>query len=74
VQEVPEEVPVAGVHDRFGQVGEVEEEEIPGPAELARVVQSLRQLARVGRVEIASRSTTSGWFIAVAQAMLPPQS
>ena len=24
--------------------------------------------------DVASRSTTSGWFIAVAQAMLPPQS
>src|SRR5580658_3419749 len=51
VEEVPEEVPVVGVHDGFGQVREVEEEEVPGPAELARVVQSLRQLPRVGRVE-----------------------
>ena len=51
MQEVPEEVPVVGVHDRFGQVGEVEEEEVPGLAELPGVVQSLRQLARVGRVQ-----------------------
>jgi hypothetical protein len=29
----------------------VEEEEVPGFAELARVVQALRELARVGRVE-----------------------
>ena len=50
-QEVPEEMPVVGVHDGFGQVGEVEEEEVPGLAELARVVQSLRELPRVGRVE-----------------------
>jgi hypothetical protein len=44
-------MPVVGVHDGFGQLGEVEEEEVPGLAELARVVQSLRQLPRVGRVE-----------------------
>ena len=50
-QEVPEEMPAVGVHDGFGQVGEVEEEEVPGLAELARVVQSLRELPRVGRVE-----------------------
>ena len=41
-QEVPEEVPAVGVHDAFGQLGEVEEEEVPGLAELAGVVQSLR--------------------------------
>ena len=51
MQEVPEEVPVVGVHDGFGQVREVEEEEIPGPAELAGVVESLRELPRMGRVE-----------------------
>ena len=53
VQEVPEEVPVVGMHDGFGQVrqGEEEEEEVPGLAELVRVVQSLRELPRVGRVE-----------------------
>jgi len=42
VQELPEEMPPVGVHDGFGQLREVEEEEIPGLAELARVVQSLR--------------------------------
>jgi len=51
VQKVPEEVPVVGVHDGFGQVREGEEEEVPGPAELVRVVQSLRELPRMGRVE-----------------------
>ena len=51
MQEVAEEVPVVGVHDGFGQVGEVEEEEVPGLAELAGVVQSLGELPRVGRVE-----------------------
>ena len=50
-QEVAEEVPVIRRHDAFGQVGEVEEEEVPGLAELAGVVQSLRELPRVGRVE-----------------------
>jgi len=39
------------LHDGFWQVREVEEEEVPGPAELGRVVQSLRELPRVGRVE-----------------------
>ena len=51
LQEVPEEMPVVGVHDAFGQLREVEEEEVPGLAELARVVQSLRELPRMGRVE-----------------------
>jgi hypothetical protein len=37
---VPEEVPVVRVRDGLGQVREVEEE-VPGLAELARVVQSL---------------------------------
>src|SRR5271167_1639243 len=44
-------MPVVRVHHGFGQVGEVEEEEVPGLAELAGVVQSLRELPRVGRVE-----------------------
>ena len=52
MQEVPEEMPAASVHDRFGQVEEEEEEEeVPGLAELPGVVQSLRQLARVRRVQ-----------------------
>ena len=42
VQEVPEEPPVVGVHDAFGQLREVKEEEVPGLAELSRVMQSLR--------------------------------
>ena len=44
-------MPAVGVHDGLGQVREVKEEEVPGLAELARVVQSLRQLPRMGRVE-----------------------
>jgi hypothetical protein len=50
-QEVAEEVPVVGVHDGFGQLGEVEEEDVPGLAELARVVQSPQELPRMGHVE-----------------------
>jgi hypothetical protein len=49
--EVPEEVPVVGVHNGFGQLRESEEEEEPGPAELVRVVQTLRELPRMGCVE-----------------------
>jgi hypothetical protein len=41
-QEVPEEMPAVGVHDDFGQLWEVEEEEVPRLPQLARVVQSLR--------------------------------
>jgi hypothetical protein len=70
VQEVPEEVPVVGVHDGLGQVREVEEEEVPGLAELARVVQPLRELPRVGGVEDGQPVHHLG----VAQATLPPQS
>src|SRR5215211_3975731 len=51
IQKVPEEMPVVGVHDAFGQLREGEEEEGPGLPELARVVQSLRELTRMGRVE-----------------------
>ena len=74
MDEVPEEVPVVGVHDGFGQLREVKEEEVPGLAKLARVVQSLQKLSRMAALRMASRSTTSGWFIAVAQAAVPPQS
>jgi hypothetical protein len=31
---MPEEVPVVGLHDMFRQVGEIEEEEVSGFAEL----------------------------------------
>src|SRR5262245_39560277 len=44
-------MPVVGVHDGFGQFRKVEEEEAPGLAELAWVVQSLRELPRMCRVE-----------------------
>src|SRR5580704_8698395 len=44
-------MPVVGAHDGLGQVREIEEEEVPGLPELARVVQSLRELARMGRIE-----------------------
>jgi len=71
VQKVPEEVPAVGVRDAFGQLRE-SKEEVPGPAELVRVVQSLRQLPGWAALRMASRSTTSGWFIAVAQATVPP--
>src|SRR5215469_3016473 len=37
-QEVPEEAPVVGVHDGFGQFREIKEGEVPGPAELAWVM------------------------------------
>jgi hypothetical protein len=74
VQKVPEEMPVVGVDHAFGHFGKVEEEEVPGLAELARVVQPLGQLAGMGRVEDGEASTTSGWCIAVAQATVPPQS
>ena len=49
-QEVSEEMPAVGVNHDLRQL-RGREEEIPRPAELARVVQSLRQLPRVGRVE-----------------------
>ena len=50
-QEVLEEAPMVGAHDGFGQLREVEEKEIPGLAELPGVVQPLRQLPRMGRVQ-----------------------
>ena len=51
VQEVPEEMPLVGVHDAFRDLREVKEEKVPGLAELAGVVQSLQKLPRMGRVE-----------------------
>ena len=51
MQEVPEEVPVPGVHDVLGQSRNREEEEVPGLPELARVVQALLELPRVGCVQ-----------------------
>jgi len=62
------------MHDGFGQVREGEEEEVPGLAELVWVVQSLRELPRVGRVEDGQPVHDLGWIIAVAQAAVPPQS
>ena len=44
-------MPAVSVHHGLGQLREAEEEEVPGLAELARVVESLRELPRVGRVE-----------------------
>jgi hypothetical protein len=51
MQEVSEEVPVSGMHDLLGQSRYRKEEEIPGLPELARVVQSLLEPPRMGRVE-----------------------
>jgi hypothetical protein len=51
LQEVPEEVPVSGVHHVLGQSRCREEEEVPGLPELVRVVQSLREPPRMSRVE-----------------------
>src|SRR6185312_8140526 len=51
MQEVPEEVPVPGGHHVLGQSRYREEEEVPRLPELARVVQSLREPPRMGRVE-----------------------
>ena len=52
-QEVPEEVPVSGLHHLLGQPRQrkEEEEEVPGLPELVRVVQSLREPPRMRRVE-----------------------
>ena len=74
MQQVPEEVPAAGVHDRSGQVGEVEEEEVPGLAELPGWCSPCASLRGWAAFKMASRSTTSGQAIAVAQATDPPQS
>ena len=51
MQEVPEEMPVVGVHHVLRQIRYREEEEVPGLPQLARVVQSLREPPRMGRVE-----------------------
>jgi hypothetical protein len=48
---VPEEVPVSKVHDFLGQSRYRKEEEVPGLPELVRVVQSLLEPPRMGRVE-----------------------
>src|SRR3954470_23265540 len=44
-------MPVPGLYDLLGQSRDREEEEVPGLAELARVVQPLRKPPRMGRVE-----------------------
>ena len=51
MQEVSEEVPVPRVHHVLGQSRYRKEEEVPGLPELARVVQSLLEPPRMGRVE-----------------------
>src|SRR5207244_5669474 len=51
LQEVSEEVPVSGVYHFLGQSWDRKEEEVPGLPELIRVVQSLREAPRMGRVE-----------------------
>jgi hypothetical protein len=56
-----------------GQLREVEEEEGPGLAELAGVVQSLRALPRMGRLQDRQPVHDLGGCIAVAQATLPPR-
>jgi hypothetical protein len=48
---VPEEVPVSEVHYFLGQARYRKEEEVPGLPELVRVVQSLREPPRMGRIE-----------------------
>ena len=51
VEEVPEEVPVPQGHHVLGEPRGREEEEVPGLPELARVLEPLRQLAWMSRVE-----------------------
>ena len=68
------EAPVVGVHDGFGHIREVEEEEVPGLAELARVVQPLRELPRMGGVEDGQPVHDLGMVHRGGQATLPPQS
>src|SRR5262245_34410806 len=51
MQEVSEEVPVSGGHDVLGQSRYRKEKEVPGLPELVRVVQSLLEPPRMGRVE-----------------------
>ena len=50
-QEVSEEVPISRLNDVLGQSRYRKEEEVPGLPELARVVQSLPEPPRMGRVE-----------------------
>src|SRR6185436_18352505 len=51
MQEVSKEVPVSEVHHLLGQSRCRKEEEVPRLPELARVVQSLLESPRMGRVE-----------------------
>src|SRR5437763_8736684 len=51
LQEVSEEVPVSGVHYFLGQSRYRKEEEVPGLAELVRVLQPLRESPRMGGIE-----------------------
>src|SRR5262245_42393647 len=44
-------MPVSGGHDVFGHSRYRKEEEVPGPPELVRVTESLREPPRMGRVE-----------------------
>jgi len=65
LQKVPEEMPVVGVDDAFGQLREGEEEEVPGLPQLARVLQTLRQSPGMGRVEDGEAVDNLGGVLSV---------
>ena len=71
---MPEEVPVSEVYCFLGQSRYCKEEEVPGLPKLARVAQSLLEPPRMSRVEDGESVDHLGWFIAVIQAIDPPQS